>query len=90
MIQKLDETVTISPQAPVAALESESGEVKQLKKQISELTEQVAALTTQCLAPQRRNNVRCFNCDTGEKAAFYGVYGIPCIYDNTLLYGTLH
>ena len=68
--KKLDETVertrvlmTIIPQAPVAAIESESGEVKQLKEQISELTEQVAALTTQRSAPQRRNNVRCFNCE---------------------------
>ena len=53
----------ISPQAPVAAVESDLGEVQQLRDQITELTEQVAALTTQRPASQRKSSIRCFNCD---------------------------
>ena len=68
--KKLDDTVertrllmSISPQAPVAAVESVPGEVQQLRDQITELTEQVAALTTQRPASQRKSTIRCFNCD---------------------------
>ena len=68
--KKLDDTVerarllmSISPQAPVAAVESDLGEVQQLRDQITELTEQVAALTTQRPTSQRKSSIRCFNCD---------------------------
>ena len=60
--KKLDDTMqqarllmSINPQAPVAAVELDLSEVQQLKDQITELTEQVAALTMQHLASQRKN-----------------------------------
>ena len=54
--------MSISPQTPVAAVESDPGEVQQFRNQITELTEQVTALTTQCPTSQRKSRIRCFNC----------------------------
>lgn len=53
--------ISVSPQAPLAAVESDPTEVQHLRDPITELTEQVATLTTKRPASQWKNSIRCFN-----------------------------
>ena len=66
-VEKARLLMAIGSQAPspAAAVGNEPSEVQQLKDQLTELTQQVAVLTTQRTSgrPKDVSQLRCFNCD---------------------------